>query len=370
MSWSQRVTVFLPSLVGGGAERSIATLASGLAAHGVDVTLALATASGPYLAELHPRVQVLDLRASSAWSALPALARHLRANRPDALLAALSHANVIAAIAHRLARSRARLVLSERAHLTSLQADFPGPRMRATVALMRFTYPRAHRIVAVSDGVAEDLAQRIALPRERIVTIHNPVVNERLHQLAGEPPRHPWLVAADVPVILAAGRLIAQKDFATLLDAFVLLRRQRTARLVILGEGELRGALEQQAARLGIAQDVSLPGFEANPFAAMRAAAVFVLSSRFEGLPGVLIQAMACGTRVVSTDCPSGPREVLEGGRWGALVPVGDAAALALALATALDEREAPDVRARAAAFSEERALARYADVLGLALPA
>lgn len=363
------VTIFLPSLAGGGAERCVGIVANGLAARGVPVTLALAKAEGPYLPDVGPGVRVLDFGVGSAWRALPALVRHLRKERPAALLSAMNHANVVAALAHRLARSQGRLVLSERAHLGSVLAEFPGPSMRVTRSLMRITYPWADLIVTVSDGVAEDLRQHLPLDARRIVTIHNPVVDEALRRKSELGPAHPWLASREVPVLLAAGRLIAQKDFATLLEAFARLRRQRPARLLILGEGELRSALEAHAQRLGISEDVAMPGFDPNPFAAMRAASLFVLSSRFEGLPGVLIQAMACGARVVSTDCPSGPREVLEDGRWGALVPVGDAAALADAIAAALDQQDPPDVRARAAEFSEERAVARYAQALGLAWP-
>jgi len=197
------------------------------------------------------------------------------------------------------------------------------------------------------------------------VTIYNPLVNEALLRSSEAPPAHPWLGMGD-PVVLAVGRLIGQKGFDVLLDAFANLRRRRKVRLLILGEGELRPALLAQAERLGISDDISLPGFEHNPFSAMRAASVFVLSSRFEGLPSVLIQAMACGARVVSTDCPSGPREVLEDGRWGPLVPVGDAAALAEAIAAALDQQRPPDVRLRASDFSEARAVQQYVQVLGL----
>jgi glycosyltransferase involved in cell wall biosynthesis len=364
-----RVSIFLPSLAGGGAERCICTVANGLAARGVEVTLALAEAKGPFLADVHPDVRVIDFGATSVWRALPALARHLRASRPAALLSALNHANVVAALAHRLARSRARLVLSERAHLSSVLAEFPGVRMRATFALMRLTYRWADKVVTVSVEVAQDLRRHVPLARERVVTIYNPIVDEHLERLAQAPARHRWLASGDVPVVLGAGRLIAQKDFTTLVDAFALLRRDRLARLVILGEGELRDALLAQMQRLGVGDDVSLPGFEPNPFAAMRAARVFVLSSRFEGLPGVLVQAMACGTPVVSTDCPAGPREILEDGRWGQLVPVGDASALAGAIAAVLDAPQAPDVRKRAAEFSEERAVGRYAEVLGLSGP-
>lgn len=364
---AKRVSIFLPSLAGGGAERAISTVANGLAARGgVEVSLVLGVANGPYLANVSPRVNLINLGAASVLGALPRLARHLRQSQPDALLAAMSHANVVAALAHRLARSRARLVLSERVHLSSVFGEFRGPRMRVTRALMRMTYPWADQVVTVSLGVAQDLPKHIPIPPERVVAIYNPVVDEHLLAQAVAVPSHPWLVRGEVPVVLAAGRLIAQKDFAALLEAFAVLRRQRPLRLVILGEGELRTSLLAQATRLGVQDDVALPGFDGNLFAAMRAAQVFVLSSRFEGLPGVLIQAMACGARVVSTDCPSGPSEVLEDGRWGRLVPVGDPVALATAIAAALDDPSPPDVRSRAAAFSVAQAISSYAHVLGL----
>ena len=362
----QPVSIFLPSLAGGGAERAITVVANGLAERGAEVTLVLGSASGPYLDLVQPAVRIVDLGTSSMPRALPRLVRHLRAARPHALLAAMSHANVVAALAHRLARSTGRLVLSERAHLSSVFAEYRGLNMRMTRALMRLTYPWADQMIAVSHGVADDLPRHARVARERVVTVYNPIVDRHLLQQASAVPSHPWLANPELPVVLAAGRLIEQKDFATLIRAFAQLRRKRPVRLLILGEGELRQELLALALQLGIADDVALPGFEANPFAAMRAARLFVLSSRFEGLPGVLIQAMACGARVVSTDCPSGPREILEDGRWGALVPVGDAEALALAMEAALDDASPPDVRARAAEFTVDRAVTGYARALGL----
>jgi glycosyltransferase involved in cell wall biosynthesis len=341
-------------------------VANGLIASGVRVSLVLAEATGPYLDLVDPRVRVVNLGARSTLHAVWRLASHLREVRPKALLSAMSHANVVAALAGRMSRSKTRLVLSERVHLASLFAEYRGLRMRVTHALMRLTYPWADKVVTVSHGVAEDLALHVPVAPERIVVIYNPVIDEHLRRQAQADPAHAWLREGDVPVVLAAGRLIAQKDFATLIRAFASLRRQRRARLLILGEGELRASLLALANELGIAEDVALPGFDSNPFSAMRTARVFVLSSRYEGLPGVLIQAMACGARVVSTDCPSGPREVLEDGRWGALAPVGDVAALSAAIAAALDDPNPPDVRARAAAFTAEHAIECYAQVLGV----
>jgi glycosyltransferase involved in cell wall biosynthesis len=360
--------MFLPSLAGGGAERSMCTIANGLSGLGIEVSLVLAQASGPYLGSLAPSVRIVDLEAASTLHALPALALRIRRECPDAVLSAMSHANVVAALAHRLARSRARLVLSERVNLSAVLSECRGLRIRINRSLMAWTYPWADRIVAVSFGVAQDLARQLVLAPGRLVTIYNPVVDTQLMVQSEGQALHPWLVAGGVPVVLAAGRLIAQKDFGTLIAAFARLRQERSVRLIIIGEGEERAALLVLARQLGVAQDVDLPGFMANPMAAMRAAQVFVLSSRFEGLPGVLIQAMACGTPVVSTDCPSGPREILQDGHWGRLVPVGDVSRMAEAIKATLEHLNPPDVRFRAEAFSTDQAVRAYADVLGLVI--
>jgi glycosyltransferase involved in cell wall biosynthesis len=202
--------------------------------------------------------------------------------------------------------------------------------------------------------------------------IYNPIVTDELLAMSRAPVDHPWCAAGAPPVILAVGRLTEQKDFPNLIRAYARLRQRRSVRLVILGEGEARGELEDLIARLGLAEDVYLPGFVDNPFAWMRQARLFALSSRWEGLPSVLIQAMACGAQVVSTDCPSGPAEILEDGRWGRLVPVGDPEALAAAMDAALDDDE--DIRAaveiRARAFAVEPSVRGYLGVMGLECPA
>jgi glycosyltransferase involved in cell wall biosynthesis len=210
------------------------------------------------------------------------------------------------------------------------------------------------------------LQARLGLPAQRIATVYNPIVSPKLVDLADAPLDHPWLAPGAPPVVLGVGRLARQKDFATLIRAFKAVRSLRPARLIILGEGQERAKLEALITAERLAGDVSLQGFEPNPFRYMRRAAVLALSSVHEGLPGVLIQAMACGTPVVSTDCPSGPAEILEDGRWGRLVPVGDADAMAAGIAAALDDPAPPDVAARAAAFSVEAAVSAYLKVLSV----
>jgi glycosyltransferase involved in cell wall biosynthesis len=198
--------------------------------------------------------------------------------------------------------------------------------------LIRKSYPSADGIIAVSSGVADDLAEATGIPRESIDVIYNPVVTPEVATASREAVDHPWLAPGEPPVVMGIGRLTPKKDFTTLLQAFAEVRREVPARLMILGEGPERAVLEGLVRTLDLAANVALPGFVGNPYAYLARASLFVLSSRWEGLPTVLIEAMFCGAPVVSTDCPSGPREILNGGRYGRLVPVGDLAALAQAI--------------------------------------
>jgi glycosyltransferase involved in cell wall biosynthesis len=202
--------------------------------------------------------------------------------------------------------------------------------------LEHYFYPWADAIVAVSKGVADDLAGAARLPRDRIKVIYNPVVTEVLFRKAEEPLEHPWFLPGCPPVILGVGRLTAAKDFPTLTRAFARVRESQSARLLILGEGKERDSLEKLVRELGLERDVSMPGFVDNPYAYMRRSSLFVLSSAWEGLPTVLIEAMACGCQVISTNCPSGPEEILDGGKYGELVRVGDAEAMSSAMLRAL----------------------------------
>ena len=203
------------------------------------------------------------------------------------------------------------------------------------------------------------------MTRERVHVVYNPVVTEEMERKSREPVDHPWIGGDGPPVILAVGRLDAQKDFPTLLAAFARLLTRRPARLIVLGEGKKRPHLLSLARRLGVAEHVDFPGFADNPYAFMARASLFVLSSRREGLPTVLIEAMACGCPVVSTDCPYGPREILEDGRHGPLAPVGDAEALAAAMARTLDAPPRPEaLRERASFFNVARAINRYEELL------
>jgi glycosyltransferase involved in cell wall biosynthesis len=310
------------------------------------------------------------LRALDRLEALPGLARYLRRQRPDAVLAAEPHYNTMAVLARRLADVPTLVVVSERVQ-PSMRERRHGPwRHPYLKEFLRRSYLSADKIVAVSDGVADDLSACSGISREQIKTIYNPIVGPDLTLMSEEPLNEPIFDVGAPPVILAVGRFDPQKDYLTLVHAFARLRRRRRARLLILGAESQAYPLYPKeihdlAVKLGVAEDVILPGYKDNPFAYMARARVLVLSSTHEGLPGVLIQALACGCPVVSTDCPSGPKEILDGGRFGALIPVGDVAALADAINTTLDKPLASAVlKARAEKFSVDRAVDSYLRLL------
>jgi glycosyltransferase involved in cell wall biosynthesis len=336
-----KIAIFVPSMAGGGAERGAVKLAEGLVRRGFDVDLVLATAEGPRLGEIPSEVRVVDLGGRRVLGSLPRLTRYLRREKPRGLASVLDHANIVALWARKLAGYSGRVVVIEQNTLSEAARNGKSRRDRMMPRLARRFYPWADYVVGVSEGVSEDLAQFVSLPAEKLRVIPNPIVAPELEELARAPVDHAW-IDGSTPVLVAAGRLRAQKDFPTLLRAFSLVRAKRPVRLLILGEGPERERLEALTRELELTSDVSLPGATTNPYAYMARATAFVLSSRWEGLPTVLIEAMSCGTPVVATDCPSGPREILADGRYGALVPVGDVDALAAAMEDALDGKLAP----------------------------
>ena len=339
----KRFALFIPALYGGGAERATLNLATGLAGQGHAVDLVLAQAEGAYLAQVPGSVRLVvlktrRLRALRTLASLPFLVRYLQRERPDALLATL-HANIVALWARRLAGIPRRVVISEQNTFSCGNQQTPRRYSLLMPRLLASFYPWADGIVAVSEGVADDLAHATGVPRGRIRVIHNPIVTPNLEAKAKAPLEHAWFEPGEPPVILAVGRLTAQKDFCTLIMAFARVRNTRPARLLILGQGEEREMLEGLVRQLGLEQDVSMPGFVTNPYAFMARAALFVLSSRWEGLPTVLVEALYCGAPLIATDCPSGPREILRDGQYGRLVPVEDAATLAQTIEEALDNK-------------------------------
>jgi glycosyltransferase involved in cell wall biosynthesis len=362
---NKKIALFLPSLEGGGAERVMVNLARGFAAKGRKVDLVLVKAKGTYLDLVPENVRIIDLKGRRVITSLFRLAAYLRKEKPVSLLSAMDHANVIAILAKGIAGVNTRIVVSVHSTLSVEVEKAKSWRGKIMPWFINKTYPKADAIVAVSTGVAEDFNQETQLPLQAIKVIYNPVVTPELLQKKQEALNHPWFKKNQPPVLLAVGRLCEQKDFTTLINAFAIIRKKSECRLIILGEGEQRKQLEALVDHLQLNDDIQMPGFVKNPYAYMVQADIFVLSSAWEGLVTVLIEALACGTPVVSTDCPSGSSEILEAGKYGRLVPVGDTQALAKAVITTMGEDVDPNrLIARANDFTQETSVTQYLAVL------
>ena len=359
----KRVAVLLPDLSGGGVERLSLLLAEEFHRRGYDVAFVLREARGELLAEVPSQTTVVDLHARRFRSMVLPLLRYLRRQRPPMLLSAMWPLSGLAAVAVRLSGVKCRVVVSEHNALSRTPA-YRGPASLIHRRLGRTIYGLADAVVCVSNGVRDDLVALTGMRADRLHVIYNPVRGASSRPPAPEGSWRDWWQAEGARLI-AVGTLKPQKDYPTLLRAFALLRQQNDARLLILGEGGARTELEALVAALGLRESVIMPGFVADPYPYLERADLFVLSSAWEGLGNVIIEALVCGTPVVSTDCPSGPAEILENGRYGRLVPVGEPAALAAAMAEALDAPVDHDMlRRRGAEFSVERAADRYLALL------
>jgi glycosyltransferase involved in cell wall biosynthesis len=362
-----RICIFISTYGDGGVERMVVNLARGFSEQGVAVDFMLYPADGPYLDTLPAAVRRLPLKSDRAAEAGRELADYLVSERPAVVLTAKEEDGYLAVAARDQTGGPARVALITGTTISRKMAGRnPIIRWQAYRSIRRLC-ARLDHVIAVSAGVARDLAAVARLPLERIQVLPNPSVTPELATLAAQTPAHPWFGDGGDPIVVAAGRLGRAKDFPTLVRAFARLCETRPARLMILGEGRQRSRLERLAAGLGVADRLALPGFVDNPYAFMAHADLFVLSSVWEGSPNVLIEALAAGVPVVATDCESGPREILDGGRYGPLVPVGDVDALARAMAATLaapPDRES--LRAGAAPYTLEASARAYLDALGL----
>jgi glycosyltransferase involved in cell wall biosynthesis len=360
-----RVAFFIRSMNGGGAQRAMVRLASGFAEAGYDVEVLTLQPAGNFRDELSPKVTLTKLGPERISGAVLALARYLRKRKPAALLVTEPASNIAVVLAKVVSRSHSRILIREGLFPSVAVRESPHQSTRFAYRLAPVLYRRADVIVSIATEMTEDLVRFARLAPGRVITVPvNPVVTPALEEAAAAAPSHAWFDDS-LPIVLGVGRLDRQKDFATLLDAFEQVRTERACRLLILGDGPLRADLEKQRASSAYASEIALSGFDPNPFASMSRCRAFVLSSRYEGQPNVLIEALACGAPVVATDCPSGPRDILDGGRFGRLVPVGDSGAMANAIRATLDSPVDRDLsRARGAEFTLSNSTALYIQAL------
>ena len=366
---NNKIAVFVPTLAFGGVERVMVNLAEGFSEHGYDVDLVAPQIAGEFYEQISAKVRVVHLKARHVLTSLPRFVVYLGRERPAAVIAAMEHSSVAAIWGRAIASVSTRVIATVHTNQTEIVKHAPSAKVRLVPLACRLFLHKAHAIVAVSQGVADDLVSHAPKTRSRLKVIYNPIITESVLAQAKQPLEHPWFQPGRPPVVLGTGRMVPQKDFRTLLRAFALVRQQRPARLLILGEGPERQRLEALAAELGISNDVCLAGFEQNPYKYMSKAAVFVLSSAWEGFGNVLVEALASGAPVVATDCRDGPREILMAAGQGRLAPVGDSAALAKQIVATLD---APRARASAEAlrvFTREHVVSEYLEILKLSRP-
>lgn len=373
-----RIALALPGLSGGGVERTVLSLARGLIERGHAVDLLLFEEIDTLADEIpaDARRFVMKQRGINFFRDQMRLARRFGFRILKFLRKSLFRLQDARSIVAYIDEEKPDCILpsASRTKLATLLALCFTTRMPTVIPIMHsvimrpryrklysILFPTADHIVAVSDGVADRVALKLKIPRERISRIYNPVVSADITELARAAPAHPRVLDDGPPVILGAGRLARTKDFFTLLRAFARVSKNRDARLIILGEGRWRKRLEKMIRKLGIQDSVSLPGWVSNPYAFMSRASLFVLSSKLEGLGNVLIEALACGCPCVSTNCPAGPSEILDNGRFGPLVPVGDDTALAAAMERVLDSPPDKEVlKARAQEFSFDASVDQY----------
>lgn len=359
----QRIAILLPDLGGGGAERVALTLSRGFLERGYLVDLVLMKKQGELLEQVPTPVRIIDLAAKRLRHTLAPLVHYLRLSRPDAMQVSMWPLTVIGILAARLARTGTRVVTSDHSTLSHQYAASPH-----TLQFLRWStaafYPRAEAVVAVSEGVAQDLATLSGINRDRITVIPNPVPVPIANAAADRAVEPAWQGATNR--ILAVGSFKPAKNFALLLEALARLEPTLDWRAAIVGEGALRSQLEEQARALGISNRIAMPGFVIDPSPWFRTATLFVLSSNYEGLPTVLIEALQAGLTIVATDCESGTRDVLGDGN-GTLVPVGDSDALAIAIAKSLATPADPDEQRRAGEkWSGADAAERYVEAMAL----
>ena len=312
-----------------------------IAAHGIAVDLLHVRGHGPIFAELPPGMRIIDLGTRHSLLALPGLIRYLRTQRPDVLLSDKDRINRIALLARWLAKVPVRHYLRLGTTVSQNLARRPWLQRHQQRLSLRYAYRFAHGILVPSEGVAQDLAGFLGPAAPPVQVVPSPIIRADLEHLAAQTLNHPWLAASTAPLILGIGELSARKDYATLIRAVARLHPHTPCRVAILGQGREHAALQALARQCGMAHAVYLPGFVANPYPWLRRAKVFVHTAHWEGLGIVLVEALALGTPVIATDCPSGPREILNHGHHGALIPIGDDQALAEAIRQTLTAPQA-----------------------------
>lgn len=361
-----KICLFAPNLGGGGAERIISVLANHLADNGFKVDLVLANATGPYLEDISKAVKVIDLHCKRVSLSVFKLVKYLKASRPQVVFASQMHAARALILAVKLSGVKSKVIIRQPTMLVSPYEKRSTSSMLQLKLFLFLARRYADKIIVTSQAMADEFISLSKISQNKVKIIYNPLPISQIQKRSQEKLEHPWFQAGQAPVVLAVGRLETVKNFSSLIRAFSLVVKKTEAKLVILGEGSERNALENLVSALGLQSSVQMPGFVENPYQYMSRAKVFVQSSLREGFSNGLIEAMACGTQVIATDCVGGTAEILEHGRWGRLVPVDDARAMAAELLSLINAAENANALSRAENFDANTFYTKFENILVL----
>jgi len=362
----KRVAFHFATLAQGGVERMRIVLAEEFMKNNIDVDFVLCRAEGPLLASVPPGVRIINLNVRRSMNSLPGLIGYLKREAPDVMVASLPHQNISSIIAKRLSGARTRVFVTFHNAMSEEGNAKNGSFIRLIPHVYKVLLPLADGVIAVSQGVARDLQERTGISKGMVEVLYNPAFPSNLVERAGEPVMDPVFDESS-PLLISVGRLHPQKGYDTLLAAFARARNLINCRLAICGEGAELGRLQQLAVELGVETYVNFLGFQENPLKYINRSSRFVMSSRYEGFGNVLVEALACGKPVISTNCNYGPSEIIDDPKYGILVPVDDIDSLSDAIVQSIKtEYDAEVLKKRAMEFSSELVAMKYLDVLGL----
>ncbi len=355
------IAFFLAAFSQGGAQSVMVNLANSMAKKGLRIDFIAADCTGPFLNQVDSQVNIIDLKTKRMSRSLFGLVAYLKQAKPDILLSTQKHTNITACLTKFFLKTKTKIVLRE-SSTPSKSYEQCTIKNKIVYQIAKLFYPYADYFIGQSDGLSRDFMTFYNVLEEKLATIPNPIISKKIIELSEAPCDHPWF-QEETPILMSIGRSCVAKDFATLIRAFSIVRKQKACRLIILGAMASENAaifnnLKKLIKELGVAADISFPGFKDNPFPYLRKAKVYVLSSIYEGLPGALIQAMAMGCNVVATDCPNGPKEIIDRGESGILVPVKDFKKLAAGILHHLNNPMIP--KYNLSVFEEDHAVQAY----------
>ncbi|GAP39839.1 glycosyltransferase [Flexilinea flocculi] len=362
----RKIAFFSYDMRVGGAEKMILTLLPWFINAGYSIDLVLVKKTGAFLTDIDPRVNLISLKKEHVSQSLFPLIRYFKKSKPDVFISNLTHLNIVTIIAKIFSGTCSKIIITEHNTITANNLE-NGGKESILVFLSKFLYPLADKTVVVSEGAAQNLIDAIRINPNKVQNIYNPIDIDHIHLLAKEQINESWLTEKSIPVLIAVGRLEQQKNFSFLMDVFQTLIKKRKARLLILGEGSERQMLEQQMIAYGIENEVKLPGIKTNPYPYISNADILVCTSKYEGFNITLAESLACGTPVISMNCPYGPAEILDNGTYGQLIPPGDRDGMVDAIIAAIDHPESlpskEKLMERAKRFSAEKIFSEYQEL-------